>query len=132
MNSYLALKALHVLAAITSVGTMFSLPTLHWVMRHSSSEQRSVLVDAIDRQISISGWILVASGFWLTAMLGGWPLLRAPWLAGSIALIVVGLAWDGLSDRVLPTRMVRRTVVQAGIKGGLFLAVAALMVLKPV
>lgn len=105
MNSYLMLKALHVVAAITSVGMMVSLPTLHWLMRNSSPEQRAVLVGTIDRQISISGWALVASGFWLTAMLGGWPLLRSPWLAGSIALIVTGLAWDGLSDRVLPDMM---------------------------
>ncbi len=85
MNTYLALKTLHILSACTLVGPLAL--TTRWTHLTRSEIGQSVLHD-LHRLTGLSGWLVLISGAAMLALQHG-AMLSAQWMQLSIALFVL-------------------------------------------
>jgi len=135
---YLSIKTIHVLMAIVSVGSMMALPVLAYTRPKMASADWQRATTLISRMISISGIALTLSGFALVSVIG-WEIMASPWLIASLTLIALGLvAGKSRRSEWLESQMRRHVpgrlggILISSVKPALFLAVAALMTIKPV
>lgn len=90
MNIYIALKALHVLAAFALVGPLMLTPK--WLSMASHEVGRSALRD-LHRLTGIAGWIVLISGGIMLILQRG-AMLLSFWMQFSVALFIVIQIFD--------------------------------------
>lgn len=134
MSSYIALKALHVLATFGLVGPLMLTPRWLYLTRHEVA--RAALLD-LHRLTGASGWLVLISGGIMLILQRG-AMLLSPWMQGSIAVFVAAQIFDhfwadrreeelGL-DAQTSTWPLKAWLVT---KLGLYILVTLLMVWKP-
>lgn len=118
---YLWLKLLHVAAVIAFLGNITT--GLFWHAHAARTRDPRLLahtVDGIirsDRFFTIPGVALIIASGVGAAIIGGYPILRTPWILWSLVLFVVsGLVFV---LRVAPLQVQLRTLAQAGAEQGL-------------
>lgn len=97
MNTYLALKWVHILSSVLLVGTGFGSAFYLFFANRSGSVAAQAVVSRL--VVRADTWFTTPAGIVqpvtgvAMAMMAGWPL-STPWLATSIALYVIaGLCW---------------------------------------
>lgn len=134
MNTYILVKALHVLTAFALVGPLMLAPRWLYLARHEVG--RSALRD-LHRLTGIAGWlVLISGGIMLALQRGG--MIFSLWMQVSIALFVVIQLFDHFwADRredelernpATSTSALKRWLI---IKLGLYVLITLLMLLKP-
>lgn len=105
---YLAMKFLHVAAAVLFVGNVVT--GIYWKVSADRAGDSSVVAATLDALARSERWftlpsaaVLLATGVWL-ARETGLPLIGTPWLAASIAL----MAASGLVFALLVAPLQRR------------------------
>lgn len=90
MNTYIVLKALHVLAAFALVGPLMLTPRWLYLTRHEVG--RTALQD-LHRLTGISGWVVFISGGIMLILQRG-AMLSSLWMQLSIAIFVAVQIFD--------------------------------------
>lgn len=122
MNLYLALKLVHIAAAVVFLGNIVT--GLFWHRHAERNGDPALLAHTMDGIIASDRWftipgvvVLTASGI-AAAVLGHLPLLRTGWIAGAIVLITISgiaFAW-----RVAPLQRRLRDKARVGMHGAGF------------
>ncbi len=134
MNTYILVKALHVLTAFALVGPLMLAPRWLYLARHEVG--RTALHD-LHRLTGISGWlVLISGGVMLAFQHGG--MIFSLWMQFSIALFLVIQLFDHFwADRRedelehnpdAPTSALKLWLI---IKLGLYVLITLLMLIKP-
>ena len=113
---YAWLKLLHVLSVVIFLGNIIT--GLFWHAHARRSRDARIVAHAMagiirsDRVFTIPGVLAIIVTGVITAMLGGYSLLRTPWIAGGIALFAIsGIAFMA---KVAPLQRQLHTLADSG------------------
>jgi len=116
---YLAFKLVHILSVVMFLGNITT--GLFWHAHAARTRDPRLLFHAMDGIIRSDRWFtlpgvlsIIVTGV-LLAMLGGYPLLRTPWITISLVLFSVSGVLFGV--RVAPLQQQLRALAQRGIDG---------------
>jgi uncharacterized membrane protein len=117
---YLWLKLLHIAAVVAFLGNITT--GLFWHAHAARTRDPRLLAHAVDgiirsdRLFTIPGVVVIIVSGVVTAMIGGLPILRTPWILWSLVLFSVsGLVFV---LRVAPLQVQLRALAQAGVEQG--------------
>ena len=119
---YLWLKLLHVAAVIAFLGNITT--GLFWHSHAMRTRDPRLIAHAMDGIIrsdlifTIPGVVLIIASGLATAIIGGLPIVRTPWILWSLVLFTVsGVAFVA---RVAPLQKELRALARAGVDSGSF------------
>ena len=119
---YLVLKLLHIASVVAFLGNIVT--GLFWHAHASRTRDPRILHHAMDgiirsdRWFTLPGVVLIIVTGVLTAMKGGYPLLRTPWIAWSLALFTISGVIYGVWLAPLQVKM--RALARDGLQSGAF------------
>jgi uncharacterized membrane protein len=119
---YLLLKLLHVAAVISFLGNIVT--GLFWHAHAARTRDSRFIAHAMDgiirsdRIFTIPGVVLIIVSGVATAVVGGYPLLRTPWILWSLVLFSVSGAV--FVARVAPLQRKLRDIARNPLDGGSF------------
>ena len=120
--TYLLLKLLHITAVIAFLGNITT--GLFWHAHAARTRDPRLLAHAMDgiirsdRLFTLPGVALIIASGVATAMVGGYPILRTPWILWS--LILFGISGAAFVVRVAPLQARLHALAQAGADSGSF------------
>ncbi|HEX7336078.1 MAG TPA: DUF2269 family protein [Gemmatimonadales bacterium] len=119
---YLWVKLLHVAAVVAFLGNITT--GLFWHAHAARTRDPRLLAHAVDgiirsdRLFTIPGVIVIIVTGAVAAVIGGFPILRTPWILWSLVLFAVsGLVFV---LRVAPLQVQLRALAQAGVEPGVW------------
>lgn len=118
---YLPLKLLHVMAVVLFIGNIVT--GLFWHAHAARARDAKLLYHAVDGIIRSDRWFTMPSVIVITltgilaAIQAHLPILRTPWILGSIVLFTISGVLFGV--RVVPLQRRMREVAHAGMSGEL-------------
>jgi uncharacterized membrane protein len=119
---YLWLKLVHVAAVIAFLGNITT--GLFWHSHAARTRDPRLIAHAMDgiirsdRIFTIPGVVLIVMSGFATAIMGGLPIIRTPWILWSLVLFTVsGVVFV---VRVAPLQRELRDLAQAGAERGSF------------
>lgn len=119
---YLWLKLVHVLAVVMFIGNVVT--GVFWHKHAEKTRDPKLLAHTMDgvirsdRLFTIPGVVLIIASGVFAAVLGGFPLLRTPWILWTLVLFGISGAVFGM--RLAPLQRQMRTQAQAGARSGAF------------
>lgn len=119
---YLVLKIVHVAAVVVFLGNLVT--GIFWKMHADRTRDPRIVGHTVagligaDRWFTIPGVVLILIGGFGAAIVGGFPLLRTPWiLAGIILFTISGIAYMA---RVVPLQRQMLRLARSGEENGSF------------
>ena len=119
---YLVFKLVHILSVVMFLGNITT--GLFWHAHAARTRDPKLLFHAMDGIIRSDRWftlpgvvLIIVTGFG-AAGLGGYPVLRTPWIAASIALFSISGVLFGV--RVAPLQKQLRALAKRGLESGTF------------
>jgi uncharacterized membrane protein len=119
---YLWLKLVHVLAVVMFIGNIVT--GVFWHKHAQKTRDPKLLAHTMagvirsDRLFTIPGVLLIIASGVLAAILGGFPLLRTPWILWTLVLFGISGAVFGM--RLAPLQRQMRAQAEAGARSGAF------------
>lgn len=119
---YLWLKLVHVLAVVMFIGNVVT--GVFWHKHAQKTRDPKLLVHTMDgvirsdRLFTMPGVLLIIASGVLAAILGGFPLLRTPWILWTLVLFGISGAVFGM--RLAPLQRQMRAQAEAGVRSGAF------------
>lgn len=119
---YLVIKLVHIASVVAFLGNITT--GLFWHRHAARTRDPRLLFHAMDGIIRSDRWftlpgvfLIIVTGVW-AAMLGGYPLLRTPWITYSLVLFSISGVLFGV--RVAPLQKQLREVARLGVESGTF------------
>lgn len=119
---YLVFKLLHVASVVAFLGNITT--GLFWHRHAARTRDPKLLFHVMDGIIASDRWftlpgviLIIITGFGAAGM-GGYPVLRTPWIAASIVLFSISGVLFGI--RVAPLQKQLREMARRGLDAGTF------------